>query len=153
MSREATRSPRTLSSLLLLLSTFLSFGPGTGWGTELAFARSAQRPAGAVRQDCWQDPAILFQKGQAALGQNQLAAAERDFRAVLICDPGSAAAHVNLGVIEMRRKRWPQALSELAKARALAPHMAGIALNVALVHFQQSDYRSAIPALQSVMAT
>jgi len=102
---------------------------------------------------CSDNPASSFQKGQAALQNNNLEAAERAFRSVIACDPKSASAHVNLGVVEMRRKRWEHALSELRKAEALAPQMRGIRLNIGLVYFREGDYRSATPVLRSVVAS
>src|SRR6266446_844511 len=60
--------------------------------------------------------AKIFQRGQMALQQGDLEAAEMDFRRVLQSDPRAAAAYVNLGVIEMRRKNWDKALAELRHA-------------------------------------
>ncbi len=67
------------------------------------------------------NPQKQFTAGEAALRENKLEEAERDFRAVLAVDPGVAGAYANLGVIHMRRKQWPQALAMLRKAEKLAP--------------------------------
>jgi tetratricopeptide (TPR) repeat protein len=96
-------------------------------------------------------PQQIFSAGEAALRENKLEEAERDFRAVLAADPTVAGAYANLGVIHMRRKQWPPALVMLRKAEKLAPTVAGIRLNIGLVYFRQSDFRSAIPPFESVV--
>lgn len=70
---------------------------------------------------------------------------------MLACDPRSAAAYVNLGVVEMRRKRWSRALTNFRRAETLAPRMEGIGLDIGLANYQSGDYKSAIPVLQSVL--
>src|SRR5580704_15914829 len=66
-------------------------------------------------------------------------------------DPQQAGAYANLGVIDMRRKQWPQALEMLHKAEHLAPQIAGIRLNIGLVYYRQNDFRNAIPPFESVV--
>jgi tetratricopeptide (TPR) repeat protein len=97
------------------------------------------------------NPQKLFAAGEAALRENRLDDAEKDFRGVLAVDPGVAGAYANLGVIEMRRKRWPQALTMLQKAEKLAPAVAGIRLNIGLVYFRQNDFLSGIKPFESVV--
>jgi tetratricopeptide (TPR) repeat protein len=104
--------------------------------------------AGPVRPA---NPQKLFTAGEAALRENKLDGAERDFRAVLAVDPGVAGAYANLGVIHMRRKQWPQALTMLRKAERLAPAVAGIRLNIGLVYFRQNDFLPAIKPFESVV--
>src|SRR5436305_3937932 len=90
------------------------------------------------------NPQKLFAAGEAALRENKLDEAERNFRAVLAVDPGVAGAYANLGVIHMRRKQWTPALEMLHKAEKLAPTVAGIRLNIGLVYFRQSNFSAAI---------
>ncbi len=98
------------------------------------------------------DPQKVFAAGEAALRENKLDEAERDFRAVLAVDREVVAgAYANLGVIHMRRKQWPQALEMLHKAEKLAPGVAGIRLNIGLVYFRRSDFLSAIKPFESVV--
>jgi tetratricopeptide (TPR) repeat protein len=80
-----------------------------------------------------------------------LAAAEKDFRAVLAAEPDNVGAHGNLAVVLMRRKRWSAALSELRAAERLAPRMPGIRLNIGLVYYRQADYGHAIEPFESVV--
>lgn len=89
----------------------------------------------------------VFGQGQQALQVNDLQKAEESFREVVHCDPKSAAAYVNLAVIEMRRKQWSAARGHLDRAERLAPNMSGIHLDKGLLYFKQGDYRTAIPEL------
>jgi tetratricopeptide (TPR) repeat protein len=97
------------------------------------------------------DPQKLFEQGEAALREGKLDEAERAFRQVLAADPGVAGAYANLGVVHMRRKQWPQALSVLRKAEKLAPAVAGIRLNIGLVYYRQNDFLLAIKPFESVV--
>src|SRR3981081_4414728 len=96
------------------------------------------------------DPRKLFEPGEAALHAGKLDEAERAFRQVLAITPGVAGAYANLGVIDMRRKQWPQALEMLHKAEKLAPDVAGIRLNIGLAYFRQNDFVRAIRPFESV---
>lgn len=92
-----------------------------------------------------------IEQGEQALARGDLAAADASFRHVLAINPNEVGAHVNLGVIAMRRKKWQSALSELTAAEKLAPQVPGIRLNIGLVHFRQYDFRGAIRPLESVV--
>lgn len=97
------------------------------------------------------DPRTVFAKGQAALQSGDLDTAEKNFRQVLAADPSSAGAYANLGVVEMRRKEWEQALTLLRKAEQLNSKMAGIRLNIGLVEYHRANYAGAIAPLTSVV--
>jgi tetratricopeptide (TPR) repeat protein len=97
------------------------------------------------------NPQKLFTAGEAALRENKLDEAEPNFRAALTVNPELAGAYANLGVIHMRRKQWPQALTMLRKAEKLAPSVAGIRLNISLAYYRQGDYRAAIKPFESVV--
>ena len=112
-------------------------------GRQVPSRRHAAAPAA--------NPQKLFMAGEAALRENKLDEAERNFRAVLAVDPDVAGAYANLGVIHMRRKQWPQALAMLHKAEKLAPTVAGIRLNIGLIYFRQNDFGSAIKPFESVV--
>lgn len=111
------------------------------WGALAAFAPLATAQSGPE----------TFIQGERELRAGDLAAAERDFRAVLSKDPANAGAHANLGVVYMRRKQWAQALEQLGAAEKLAPGVSGIRLNVGLANFRRGNYAAAIPALESVL--
>ena len=93
----------------------------------------------------------IFERGQHAMDAGDLAAAEKDFRAVLAAEPDNVGAHGNLAVVHMRRKEWTAALSELRAAQRLAPKMPGIRLNMGLVYYRQADYQHAIQPFESVV--
>ena len=114
-------------------------------------AQSAGQATRSAPASAAANPQKLFTAGEAALRENRLEEAERDFRAVLAANPGVAGAYANLGVIEMRRKQWPQALAMLRKAEKLAPAVPGIRLNIGLAFFRQNDFSSAIKPFESVV--
>jgi len=93
----------------------------------------------------------MFERGQHAMDAGDLAAAEKDFRAVLAAEPDNVGAHGNLAVVHMRRKEWSAALPELRAAERLAPKMPGIRLNIGLVYYRQADYQHAIQPFESVV--
>jgi tetratricopeptide (TPR) repeat protein len=97
------------------------------------------------------NPKRLFEAGEVALRAGQLDEAEHNFRQVLAIDRGIAGAYANLGVIDMRRKHWSQALEMLYKAEKLAPDMAGVRLNIGLVYYRQKNFLAAIKPFESVV--
>jgi tetratricopeptide (TPR) repeat protein len=109
-------------------------------------APSAPATAGAAG-----NPQELFAAGETALRAGKLEEAERAFRQVIAMNPAVAGAYTNLGVIHMRRKQWPQALTALSHAEKLAPDVAGIRLNIGLVYFRQNDFVKAIRPFESAV--
>jgi tetratricopeptide (TPR) repeat protein len=97
------------------------------------------------------NPAALFRQGKEAMQAGQLAAAEEDFRKVIALDPKSGAAHINLGVVYMRDRRWDEALAELHKAEVLSPQEPGIQLNIGLAYYRKNDFSSAIASFTEAM--
>ncbi len=134
-----------VSSVSITGAIFLALLCPVGTKAQSAGTAIKSAPAATV------NPQKLFAAGEAALRENRLDDAERDFRAVLAADPGVAGAYANLGVIHMRRKQWLQALAMLRKAEKLAPAIAGIRLNIGLVYFRQNDFLAAIKPLESVV--
>src|ERR1700682_4261108 len=96
-------------------------------------------------------PQAWFAKGQAALQNGDLDAAETAFRQVIADNPNVGAAYSNLGVIAMRRKDWDKAITLLRKAEKLEPKMAGIRLNIGLVEYRGGNYAAALAPLSSVL--
>lgn len=126
-------------------SPALAFGqPGFSARAHLIVAGQAADPSAV-------NPAALFAKGKQALQSGQLSSAEEDFRAVIALDPKSTAAHVNLGVVYMREKRWDDALAEFRKADSLSPHQPGILLNLGLGHYRKNDFTSAVEPFASAL--
>src|SRR6185312_14104352 len=139
MNREPTLSRKRLSRFFTGVA-LIALGP-PGWASR-AYGHSF------FSGSCPEKPEAVFARGKQALQQNDLSGADSAFREVLRCDPKSAAADVNLAVVEMRRKQWSQALAHLHQAKVLAPEMSGIDLNFGLVYYRTGDYTAAIPHLQ-----
>jgi tetratricopeptide (TPR) repeat protein len=93
----------------------------------------------------------IFQAGEAALRNADLATAERSFQSVIALNPQAVGAYTNLGVIEMRRKQWQKALDDLRRAEALAPDVPGIRLNIGLAYYKQNNYAAAIAPFETVV--
>jgi tetratricopeptide (TPR) repeat protein len=116
--------------------------------TPRSDARSAARRSSSRRAH---DPQTIFHQGEAALASGDLDTAERCFKQVASLDPRVAGAYANLGVIQMRRKKWDAAIASLEHASRLAPQISGIRLNIGLAFYRHGDYRHAIPAFESVV--
>ena len=106
-------------------------------------ALAQERGEAVIRQE--------YAGGQAALQQGDLAGAEKCFLAVLKLAPDDVGSRVNLGVVCMREKKWPQAIKYLSEAEKLAPRVAGIRLNIGLAHYDAGEYAAAVPAFESVL--
>jgi tetratricopeptide (TPR) repeat protein len=92
-----------------------------------------------------------YEAGDSALRQGQLAEAEKNFLRIAAIKPRDLRAHVNLGVIYMRQKKWKRALEELRTAEKIAPQIPGIRFDIALVYYRQRDYHQAIAPFESVL--
>src|SRR5258708_38438716 len=141
---DAMRHFVTIGATAALLMTGACAGYSYGSQRESLFAEAA-----AQTRTEPSDAKAWFAKGQAALQSDDLDLAEQAFRKVLAADPTAGAAYANLGVIAMRRRNWDEALQNLHKAEKLAPRMAGVRLNMALVEFRRGDYSRAIAPFQS----
>lgn len=106
---------------------------------------------GAYAAERQGDSQSLYQQGETALREGDLARAEAAFHQVVMIDSQSAGAYSNLGVIAMRKQSWAKALEYLKKAEQLAPHVAGVRLNIGLAYFKQGDFRHAVGPLGSVL--
>ena len=92
-----------------------------------------------------------YEAGDSALRQGQLAEAEKNFLKITGIKPQDLRAHVNLGVIYMRQKKWKRALEELRTAEKIAPQIPGIRFDIALVYYRQRDCHRAIAPFESVL--
>jgi len=108
----------------------------TATAQSVSQPKSSATHAASTTNNIATDPKKSFEAGEAALRAGNLDEAERNFRQVVALQPGVAGAYANLGVIHMRRKQWPQALTMLHKAEKLAPGMVGVRLNIGLVYFR-----------------
>src|SRR3989449_4247750 len=133
----------------LAISLPLGAAQPTCWGPTADAASELQSSTAVSEQRS--GPQAWFAKGQMALQNGDLDAAEAAFRQVLSVDPRAGSAYANLGVIAMRRKDWDRAITLLQKAEKLEPKMAGIRLNIGLVEYRRGNYAAAIAPLASVL--
>ena len=92
-----------------------------------------------------------YEAGETALKASNLKAAREAFLQVLSIQPDDLGARINLGVVCMREKEWPQALQYLKEAEKRAPQITGIRLNIGLAQYRKGDYANAIGPFQSVL--
>lgn len=92
-----------------------------------------------------------YAAGDSALRRGQLAEAEKNFLEITAIKPRDLRAHVNLGVIYTRQKKWQRALEELRTAEKIAPQIPGIRFDIGLVYYRQRDYHQAIAPFESVL--
>ena len=139
------RTARSLSRIGTILTI-------VAWIALFATPQSdAQSPTGPTSSARARDPQTIFNEGEAALATGDLDTAEHRFKQVVSLNPRVAGAYANLGVIQMRRKKWDAAIASLEHASRLAPQISGIRLNIGLAYYRQGDYRHAIPAFESVV--
>jgi tetratricopeptide (TPR) repeat protein len=99
------------------------------------------------------DPKAVAEHGQRALSAGQYAAAEHDFNQLLKLGVHSASVYSNLGVVYLRTSRADEAIRVLLKAKALAPGVTGIRLNLGLAYFRKREFKMAAPYFGDVLAS
>lgn len=107
--------------------------------------------ASPARTDSQASIREAYTAGEQALQRGDLDSAEKAFHQVLQLAPSDVGARVNLGVVDMRRRKWKQALEHLYQAEKLAPQITGIRLNIGLAYYREADYKNAIPPFESVL--
>lgn len=90
-----------------------------------------------------QDSRSIFEHGQRALSGGHYAVAEQDFNQLLRMGVRSAPTYGNLGVVYMRTNRLDAAIDAFNRAKAIAPGLTGIDLNLGLAYFKESDFKKA----------
>lgn len=100
------------------------------------------------------DAALVEILAMAELGLQDTASAERLFQEALALNPDSAEADLQLGRLYVnQRKRLPEAISLLKKARTLAPNLAGIDATLGSAFLNSGDGQQAVAALESAIKT
>src|SRR5579859_1881949 len=89
------------------------------------------------------DPKSIFEDSQRALLAHDYSKAELGFRKYLELDPRSAGAYSNLGVVYLRLGRYDSAIQAFNKAKALAPDLPQIDLNLGLAYYREEDFANA----------
>src|SRR5256884_7675304 len=133
----------------LAISLPLGAAQPTCWGPTADAASELQSSTAVSEQRS--GPQAWFAKGQMALQNGDLDAAEAAFRQVLSVDPRAGSAYANLGVIAMRRKDWDRAIALLRKAERLEPKKGGNPLNLGLGDDRRGHYAAAIEPFTSLL--
>lgn len=88
---------------------------------------------------------------QSLLGAEKLDEAAAEFKAVIEAEPEDAASYLRLSQIYRVQKKYDQAQSSLAKAKALDPDNLEIAYNGALLDEAQGKFQEAIRELSDLV--
>ena len=98
---------------------------------------SAESPASAAASASSNDTSVTrLRRGRQELSAGHADAAEKEFRAVLAADPGSAAAHRGLAEIDRRQGKMDDAVKEL-QASLEARDSAVVRTMLAKIYFEQ----------------
>jgi tetratricopeptide (TPR) repeat protein len=96
-----------------------------------------------------------LKRGAKLLEQRAYAGASQSFRQGLVCNDRNWAAHLGVGVAELRLGHLDDALASLEKARDLSQAMkqedAGVHYNLACAHARRNDRRNALKSLRKAV--
>ena len=120
---------------------------------KITFLAGAFLPCVAAQQASRQDVQTLARQAQAAFSQGQYAVAEKDYKELMQMGAHSAAVYSNLGVVYLREGKLDSAIAMLDQAKALAPGVAGIRLNLGLAYFRRREFRKASSYFGEVLST
>src|SRR5271165_2606937 len=115
-----------------------------------AFLLCSSLPA---QQSAHLDPKAIAEHGQHALATGEYAVAEHDFNQLLNLGVRSPSLYSNLGVVYLRTGRLDEAIRVLLKAKALAPGVPGVRLNLGLAYFRKREFKSAASYFGQVLAS
>ncbi len=85
------------------------------------------------------------------LNSGKTEAAERVYKEWLRFDPQSAQAQINLGVVFERTGRLAEAREQYRRAAAMFPDQADPVFNLAVLSWQESDWKSVVSYLEEVL--
>jgi tetratricopeptide (TPR) repeat protein len=95
---------------------------------------------------------FLYNRAKSYAAWDRADRALADYSQVLELDPGLAPAALNRGILHYRAGRYPEALSDLERAKDLkASPAAAVHYNLALVHLARGDRASARASLASAL--
>jgi tetratricopeptide (TPR) repeat protein len=106
-----------------------------------------------AQQPAHPNPKAIAEHGQLALAAGEYATAEHDFNQLLKLGVRSPSVYSNLGVVYLRTGRVDEAIRVLLKAKALAPGVPGIRLNLGLAYFRKREFKMAAPYFGDVLAS
>lgn len=88
---------------------------------------------------------------QAALAQEDLATAEREYRAAVEADPQSAKARAGLGTVLVRAGKLQDAESAFLASLKLNPKQADVHANLGVVYYQQGEMPAAAASFEEAL--
>jgi predicted Zn finger-like uncharacterized protein len=86
-------------------------------------------------------------RGELALSQGDLSAAESSFASALADDSKSADAHLGMAQVNGKQEKWRRSYDEARKALELQPHLAGAKLQLGLASWKVGELDSAMTLL------
>ena len=90
-----------------------------------------------------------FSAAQEAQQRRDYAAAEREYRAVLVEAPNFAEVHMNLGLLYQLQDRTSEAMAEFRRALQIKPTLAGANFFLGVDYCKKGDGAKAIPYLKA----
>lgn len=109
----------------------------TEWDMSGLRAEPADAPASTVSASAaTETPAARIRRGRQELSAGNVDAAEKEFRAALVAEPGNAAAHRGLGEIERHQGKMDDAVKEL-QASLAARDSAEVRTMLAKIYLEQ----------------
>lgn len=140
MKTLALRRRRIVPGVLALVALALLFTGASG------FAAEQSNPKQQADSSGWQEH---FAAAQSAQKNQDYAAAEKEYRAVLSAKPEFAEVHMNLGLILQLQGRTPEAMAEFHRALKLKPTLAGANFFLGVNYCQLGEGKQAIPYLKA----
>ena len=130
---KLARNCRTLLQLAMLLAAC--------WGQSAAQSTASDADASETVR-------AHFSAAQEAQQRHDYAAAEREYRAILVEAPNFAEVHMNLGLLYQLQDRVPEAMAEFRRALKIKPTLAGANFFLGVDYCKSADGTKAIPYLK-----
>src|SRR5689334_14534315 len=143
---RATAQSFVVTFLSVLLSAQILFG-------QPSLAQSSVASERLPESSSLNDAKRIAEDGQHALASGEYATAEEDYNQLLRLGVRSAPVYSDLGVVYMRTGRLDEAIQAFLKAKALAPGVPGIRLNLGLAYFRKQEFKHAGAYFGDVLAS
>lgn len=103
----------------------------------------------AARLDTLNPQPLVF-AAQVLISSERLDEAQIQLEKALVLDPDEPVIHASLGLIDMQRERYEEAIEHIAEARRIAPHDIGILVQQARIFRRSGDPNRALELLISL---
>jgi len=122
------------------------------WFLSLLLTACLMGQASPTSDDVSPEIETHFAAAQRAQANQDYAAAENEYRAVLKVAPEFAEVHMNLGLVYQLQSRVPEAMKEFRIALKLKPTLAGANFFVGVGYCKEGQGAAAIPYLKAAVA-